>query len=257
MANNFASDPNCKAVWNFNNGAAPNEDSVSTNDLSNGAAYPTRTVSGPLEGEASMDFEASNSEYLYCNDADLSSGFPLKNGDSNKVISIVAKMKAESVGENVIFGKYDTTDNKRSISLSLLFISGIKLVLRLGYNSGASNQRIDHTTSLSTGTAYCVFATYRDDTKAYVFGVRTLAGTTIGSDVSGTATNNINVEDSRITVGAISAGADGSAFFDGLIDEVAIFSDIITADEATQIAQGTYGAVSVPLFVHQYRRRRV
>jgi len=42
------------------------------------------------------------------------------------------------------------------------------------------------------------------------------------------------------------------------IDEMVAFSDIITAAEATQIAQGTYGTsgLSIPVAQHHYNQMR-
>ena len=52
------------------------------------------------EGSASADFESTLSQYMSIADASLNAGFPLKNGDTNKVISVCFWIKIESKDVN-------------------------------------------------------------------------------------------------------------------------------------------------------------
>ena len=61
-------------------------------------------------------------------------------------------------------------------------------------------------------------------------------------DASGTATNNISITDATFAIGASFASGSPKFTHDGLIDEVVVFSDILTTGEIDQIRQGTYSA---------------
>ena len=58
-----------------------------------------------------------------------------------------------------------------------------------------------------------------------------------------TATNNIAITGAPFAIGAWYSGGTPSYHLDGLIDEVVVFSDILTTGEIDQIRQGTYAAV--------------
>ncbi len=84
-----------KALWSLDNGALTT-DSIGTNTLTDNNTVGTDTVNYK-EGDASADFESSNSEYLSITDANLDSGFPLKSGESG-TFSVTFWYKAESQG---------------------------------------------------------------------------------------------------------------------------------------------------------------
>ena len=243
MANNFAGDPNCKALWKLNNGALT-VDSISTNTLTNVGV--TSDTTNQREGDGCGDWEATESDYIYITDASLASGFPLKNGDTNKVISVCGwtRMESLSAGRNVILDKNDGgSSNKRSFQFGV--DSSGYAVLVLGYNSGISGELKTHSTVLSLATLYHITATYENAGKTWAIYVRDTDGNTVGSDTTGTATldvNKLSVSDAILTIGAhYEAGVPTADFYqDGLMDELVVFNDIITAAEATQIAKGAY-----------------
>jgi len=82
--NNFANDSNCFAVWRFEFGGVTTDSKGSPpNTLTNvNAVYSY--VNKYKEGVSSGYFDDALSQCLYISDAGLSSGFPLKNGDSTK-----------------------------------------------------------------------------------------------------------------------------------------------------------------------------
>ena len=59
-------------------------------------------------------------------------------------------------------------------------------------------------------------------------------------NASGTATNNISITDAPFAIGASYNNGSPAYYIDGLIDEVVVFSDILTTSEIDQIRQGTY-----------------
>lgn len=253
MANVFTSDSNCKALWNLEESSGSRIDSIGNNDLTDNNTVLNDTVNYK-QGVASADFEATNSEYLSIADASLDAGFPLKSDDTNKIISVCGWVRMESLSateSNMLFAKYDGgAANKRSFAVDIqnIALSG-RFRIIMGYNGGASGEFYTHGTNLSLATWYHFTATYENAGKTYSLRIKDTNGNTVGTDLSGTATldvNKLNVEDGILTLGVLYAGGTPTAgwYHDGLIDEVAVFDDVITSAEATQIAQGTYGATA-------------
>lgn len=233
--------PESLARWKFESGALTT-DSRSTNTLTN-VNTVTADTTNFKEGAASADLEASSSQYFTVTDANLASGFPLKNGDTGKTITISAWIRLESVigagAYYMLWSKYG--ENKASLWFGLN--ENERILMSLGYNSGASEETIGpHGTTLtSDGTTwYHVTGSYRDSDKAYALRVR--SGTdcsVIGTDVTGTTTNNINVEDGSMGIGA-TLWSSWVYLYDGLIDDMAIFNTLLTADQATLVCKGLY-----------------
>jgi hypothetical protein len=119
--------------------------------------------------------------------------------------------------------------------------------MSIGYNGGASWETISHATAMSTGVWYHVGCTFDNSDKSYRIRVwDDNASTILGSDKTGTATNNINVEDGFLVIGDTWGG---SPLLDGQLDEIVVFKDILTADEIDQIRGGTYGASAGQLII--------
>jgi len=215
----------------------------------------TQDIVNFKQGLASADFEATNSESLSRTDANLDAGFPLKSDDTNKVFSVCLWARFESLPGSgsfqILYSKCDT-NNKQSFVL-LVYNNGTNTRIRidLGFNSGLSFESIYHATALSTATWYHVTVTYNNADKSYAIRLKDTNGATIGSDVTGTATldaNKLSAVNADLQIGIINPTP--ILPFDGLMDEVVVFSDIITSAEATQIAQGVYGVVGNPYYAY-------
>jgi hypothetical protein len=234
-ANDFSEDGNCVALWRFENGALTT-DSKGSNTLVGGGGSPTADTVNFKEGAASVEID--NSDYYNVNDGDLDAGFPLKNGDANKKISVCFWVKFASIGSyDGIFNK--GSSNKYSFQVHTGW-SNEKMTLGIGYNNGSSLELITFGTACSTGIWYHMGVTYQDSDKSYKMRIYDdNAGALLGgSELTGNTTNNINIEDGIVTVGKYS---NGSYYLDGLIDEMVIFNDILSSDEIDQIRAGTYG----------------
>ena len=107
--NDFSNDPNCVALYNFENGALTT-DSKGGNTLSVGGNSPTAVMVDYKQGLASCDFEASNNQYWTIADADLDAGFPLKNGDAVGNISVCCWIKLTGKNEYQTFYEKGDTD---------------------------------------------------------------------------------------------------------------------------------------------------
>ena len=240
MANNFSDDSNCKALWKFENGAL-GTDSKGTNTLT--VSGVDADTSDYKEGSCSAEFVRINSDYAYITDANLDAGYPLKNGDSNKKISVCFWFKCPSDPDEAgyIYSKYDTVNNKRTFAISADW-SVNRVIVWIGYNSGASGESIGHASSITTDRWYHVGVTYQDSDKSYRIRIwDDTAQAILGSDATGNTTNNINIEDATTAIGHRN---DGARVFGGNLDELVVFDDILSTDEIDAIRAGTYGAVT-------------
>lgn len=260
MANDFSGDSNCVALYRFENGALTT-DSKGTNTLQD-VNTVTANTAAYKEGSASADFDDANGEGFYVTDANLSAGFPLKSGDTNKKISLAFWILVDSYDGShgqAIVSKYDSGNNKRSLLLFFDNANSQKLTFVLGYNSGASGETVfAYGTALTVDRWYHIGFTYDDSSKAYRLRIwDDTAGDFLGADATGNATNNINAEDALFGIACRdNYGSPSYLYFDGQLDELAVFNDILTTDEIDDIRAGTYGAgggTSLPLKHPFYR----
>lgn len=260
MPNNFSTDSNCKALWRFENGALTT-DSKGTNTLT-ASGSPTANTGTYKEGAAATNLVAASTQYYSITDANLNAEFPFKNGDTNKINSICSwfylNSRPAADSDFLLVAKYNSSSSLRCFMLTVQTPNpdtGSTLELRLGYNSGASFAEIFHAYTLSISTWYHVTMTYRDSDKSYTLRLKDVSGNTLGTDLDTTWANNISITTASFSIGAFNPTP--TFLMDGIMDEVVVFNDIITAAEATQIAQGTYGPQgSVPVYMNHYRNLR-
>jgi hypothetical protein len=236
--NDFSGDPNCKALWSFENGALTT-DSIGSNTLTQYHTPVADTVNYK-EGAASCDFEAGDNDGFYIADADLDSGFPLKSDDATKSISVCMWVKFESLTNyRMLYQKSDSGKN----CLEIFILNTQYPAFEIGYNSGTSWDLKTFGTQVATGKWYHIAVTFKNSDKSYRMRIwDDDAGALLGADLTGTATNNINVEDAYLRIGH--SWFSGAHANDGLIDEIVVFDDILSTDEIDQIRAGTYGAAA-------------
>lgn len=240
-ANDFSGDTNCVAVWNFEDGALTT-DSKGTNTLTNDGGESD--LVNFKQGSASVDLELSETDYLYINDADLDAGFPLKDGDTNKKISVCFWIKPESwpgiSSQMSLFAKYSTS-GLRSFYINAYNDTGDMFVrLTIGYSEGNKGETVaEANVNIDTlDVWYHITVTFQDSDKSWRIRVWDEDEGEIG-ETTGYTTNNINVETAPVTIGTY---ANLALWFDGIIDELVVFNDILTTDEIDEIWAGTYGA---------------
>jgi hypothetical protein len=238
--NSFAADPECMALWRFDTVGDIGYDSIGShvNGLSNAGATQDGTTK--KQGAYAAQFVASEDDYMNLADASLGAGFPLKSGDTNKKISVCLWFRASTLpgsgSRSYLYSKYDPAGNARSLAVALVNTSGSTYVnLLLGYNSGVSEEPVAHTKLIAADTWYHVTATFDDATKHYM--IRVHDGATAWGQ-AGATTNNISVNSAAVYLGAVYG--DTATDFDGRLDEVVVFKDILTAEEADAIATFTY-----------------
>lgn len=248
MANDFSADSNCVALYNFESGALTT-DSKGTNTLTDVNTVATSATC--KQGSASADFEASNGEYLYRTDANLSAGFPWKSGSSNNQISICGWFQCEAnfAATGYLIAKYTSDTNKKSL---VLYRSSADQSLRLGigHTSGATLETTAGLYTLANGRWYHVGFTIDRSTKAWTLRLWDDTAQSVVANTSGTWTNTPSLVDAPFVIGA-NAAATPANFWDGLVDEVVVFNDILAAGEIDQIRQGIYGAGGGGGYVHR------
>ena len=241
MANDFSNDPNCMALFRFESGALT-VDSQGTNTLTNNGGVAADPINY-MEGAAAAAFNGA-AKYFSITDANLDTDFPLKNGDTNKKISITCRYRPTVSGQNdSIISK--RTVGKYSFHVNKTNADAIKLVIGNDSDGGATEEVVDtHGSALTCdGTKeYFIAVTYDNADKSYRIHVYDLTvGATLGTDATGNSTNNINAEDADFEIGR--AGDTFTGYLAGNIDEIVVFKDILTTGEINSIRAQTYGAL--------------
>lgn len=240
-ANDFSSDGNCKALFRVESGALTT-DSKGTNTLTNSSMAEDTT--DYKEGACSCEANALT-DILYCNDGDLDAGFPFKTGDSTKILSVCGWFRVSAFPASAsrhIVGKFGSVPNGRSWLVYCKKNANWNLSLGVGYNSGNSTEEISHASTIATGIWYHFGVTFQDSDKSYRIRIwDDNAGAILGSDATGTATNNMYVGASCFTIGT---GLNSGACLGGERDEIVVFNDVLTTGEIDQIRAGTYGAAA-------------
>lgn len=203
-------------------------DGIGTNTLTNNATITESTDS--RRGEGSADLEAGSSQYFSRTDANLSSGFPGKSGETNKDFTIGCWFKGEAfAAQNTLLSKYSGTSNDRTWHLSVREVStgsGTYAVKsQLGFNSGTEGEDIAHASTLSASTWYFAAMSYNNTTQAYAIRVRDNQCREVGTDLEDTATldaNGLSITDADFKIGAL---GETTQFFDGLIDYAFVYNE--------------------------------
>jgi len=235
MANDFSGDTHCKALWRFESGAL-GTDSKGTNTLTP-VITPAEDLVDFKEGACCVDFERNDHDRLGADDADLDAGFPLKSGDANKKISICFWFKAEgSVAATFLFAKYQVTAGDKTFAI--FHNADSSIMIRMGHTDGDTTE--DSTASaVTTDTQwYHVGITWQDSDKAYRIRIWDDTASENFEDTTGNFTNNIVIGDAALGIG--DSYTTYISTFDGRLDEMVVFDDILTTDEIDKIRAGIY-----------------
>ncbi len=239
--NEFAGDPNCVALWRFESGQLT-ADSIGSNNLENyGVQVDTTDY---REGESSARFRAAESNWMNLNDNRLSDNFPTRNGDSNVQMSVCLWMKPASFSyENTIIGKYLIATGDRSWRIFAGNQGPMTGALKvgLGIEGGSRFQTVAFDAPdqvLAIDTWYHVALTYRDSDRRYHVRVWDAAANVLRFDATGTLESSLAVNNAPVILGNLPLE---SRYYNGLLDEVVVFNDVLTVAEIDRIRQGAYG----------------
>lgn len=235
--NDFSQDTRIAGQWRFEKDC---NDERNGNHLTlNGSAVWTSETS---EGQYAIDLLASRSNYLYRNDADLATGFPLKSGDPLKKFAFCIMFKHRAYSEVILASKYKTTGNKRS--LAVLLSGGSTPRLYLGYNNGASAQTLDlltsHWYSPVTPNYWAFLGVSIDGVNKYgslyVWTAYPSAYRPMTQNF--TFTNELYVCDASFSIGL---GTDGvTASCNTLISQAVVYNDLLSEADFERIRQGWF-----------------
>lgn len=226
MSTVYKSHPDLEGFWSLDETAGTRYDkSINDNDLTDNNTVLSST--DRKENTRSADFELGNNEYLSITDGNQ------VGLDITDDITMCAWVKAESFAGNgvgnVIMGKYNPAGNQRSYFL-LFYNNGatIEIDCPLSSNGIGFTEAIG-ATAFVINTWYHIAAVYN--------------GTDIRIYVNGSLDNNGADNPKAYVAGIFNSTADfrigeegdGTWNFDGLIDEVAIFSYALSAEEIASI----------------------
>ena len=224
----YTADANCMGAWYMNGGLSANGDDET--DRSGEGGTLTETV-GDIPNSAdvsatysgtSRDFEYTESEYLTHADGGSTD-------ITGTALSIVAWIKTETISNTVryaIVSKNDVTTGYQY----MLFLDGTADgKYKIGAWIGATpNTTYSTTTDYAQGTEQFIAVVYNGtDVRIYVDGI-------LASDADA-YTTAIADKACAFLIGASLNDSSALYYFDGLIDEVAVFDRELTATEVLDI----------------------
>jgi len=205
------------SYWTLDETSGTREDSHASNDLTDNNTVGAAT--GVINDGA--DFELANSEYLSITDA-TQSGLDFT-GDLS--MSCWVKIESAPSGKYSIIEKILSSDE--SYNINYRESSGKKLqFIATSGGSGATENVWTFAQDLGTGTFKHIVMTFDASASTVEFFVD---GSSIGT-VTQTITSIYNGT-APFTVGGRAAGN----FFDGIIDEMGVWSRVLTSDEVTEL----------------------
>jgi len=236
--NNTEAEAELDAVYTWD-AAGNNEGLAATYDfyikiyeVETGAA-PSEDITNNMEQLCSADFELTNSEYFTV--ADLT--YFLKNGTTNRIGGFSFRITPESMPGAAAF--YTIISKEDSFKI------GIEEgdALQAQFYDGAAFQSVTHGTALTAGEEYTCFVGLNDTTDTISIdvihnnaGIWERLGTRVDNAVVWSG-KTCSINANTVYIGAYTGPAD---FYDGLMDELVEFGDIITAAELLAIANFTY-----------------
>ena len=230
MANDFCSDPNCKALWRFENGALTVDD-IGTNTLTSHGT-PTAELVLFKEGAASVELQKIGGDYYDIADAGLDAGFPLKNGDAIKKISVCFWLRMDTVPSMLTHGKIWTKEGSLSVRA---YNTGAVTRMEIELFNGGSNIYF-HGGTLVVDRWYHVGVTYQDSDQRYRIQIwDDTAGAKLDVDRNGLGVN-VALTANPMKVSHQTLGQN----IDGYIDEMVIFNRVLAESEIDDVKDGTF-----------------
>ncbi len=237
--NDFTTDPHCVALWKFENNALV-FDSIGSNDLeNNGASVETGDFK---EGAGCADFKVGQSDWMSIDDADLSAKFPTKNGGGSVKMSLCFWMKPRSFpfGTTMI-SKYLMLTDDRSWRV-FMRAAGSDGYLKIAFGKAGGDNFDEYKfdapeQQFPRDRWYHVAFTYKEADRSFHVRMWDDTAGIVLIDHVGVTESRMAVTDAPLILGGIPLR---SEFYDGLLDEVVVFDDILTTAQIDQIRQGNY-----------------
>ena len=196
----------------------------------------------PQEGSYVLEFDplvldADYATNLTWPDANLPADFPINGGPTQISATGWFNTDADPNDHSVIMGKVGANSLSWDIS-----IEDANMVLGLGPGDGGGGNEyypVDHT--IIAGTWYHFGMTFDAATDGYYVQLWDTDNTTLYT-TSGTHGGSWGVTGADFIMGSHDNPIDGMKWYDGAMDELTLFNDILDPNEIDEIRQGIYGA---------------
>jgi hypothetical protein len=232
-------DPDVLALYRFEAGHLA-DDTKGLNDLT--AVFgPSADTSQVREGKASCLFESVNKDYFKRADADLSAGFPLKNGGAVTAFTFLIwlrPMTLDANGRRIADKAAGMTNDGFEW---VLFWSNPNYRIRFDMMTGSASNQV-HTTNLAVDHWYHVACAYSHVPPLYEQKIRVYDLT---ADSAVTETKNITfsavASPHLFTIGTRADPLENSSFmFNGQMDELIVAKRYMSDAGIDLIRQGKY-----------------
>jgi len=224
-----SSDANCVASYNFESGALTT-DSEGTNTLtSNGS--PTLDTLNYRQGSGSVGLSRTSGDWYSVADASLQADFPGKVVSDMSSCFWVRPEEASPSGNRYIMSKFAASPSP--------FIVQYTTAQKIKVFIGASTSTLEHATALTIDQWYHVCFSYNSaDDSGRIHIYDDTGAATLGADATGTFSSSMTTDATdNFVIGSNSAGAVNNRF-EGNIDEMLIFKDVLSTGEMDAIRAG-------------------
>lgn len=244
MGNDFSKDYSVHGLYRFESGALLIDSSGRGNHLTDISTVPPIAESAGdfREGACCADFEFTTSQNRASrDDGDLSAGFPLKNGDTNALVSWALWFKQESSPgagqQRYIISKYGIGNYKRSLAFGTSGSAPADLHISWGYGI-ASALTWNPYLNLTSGQWYHIGIAADGINQTCLVRFYDLNADTAYTYYKDNWGQTMNIGDGAFVIGGLDLTSSNS--WDGLIDEAVVFNRLLTVDLFDYIRLGTY-----------------
>lgn len=231
---NLATYPGVKGLWRFEPGAdflADSSENGNTLTPASGGGSEDTVVFKEGLGSVLFNETANHNCRLYISDANLSSGFPTKNGESNKSFSICFWI---NTWDSLVAHPFYKGNSWRVFTYPTTDATHKRMSWKI-YDSGGGYSFLIHNSWMGENKWYHVGMTFDGNNGPnFAYRIRIFdytAGTILGTDKVGTTTHNLYLYNADLSIGYQC---------DVNMDEVVIFDEIISTDQIDAIRQGIF-----------------
>jgi len=211
-------------------------------NLTASASAPTADSGDKKEGISSAVYAKASSQYHYITDANLKSGFPLKNGDTVKQGTWTCWVKFNTLtGSQTLIAKENyQTAAKRTLQLDMVTST---LTAYWFYNTSNGYSTISIASGFVTGRWYHIAISFDGVNKYLNYRIwDDTAGSVVsaGSFDSGSFGGALNISDGVLSLGAAYDPAARANYLDGKLNAVHVFNRMLGWKEIDAIRSGTW-----------------
>ena len=213
------------SYWELEEASGTRVDSHGSNDLSDNNTVGQMTGK---QGDAA-DFEKANSEYLSISDASQS-GLDIS-GDFSIALWYKPESTPSGANNNLVAKWRNSGASQRAYALAHRESGGESLAIAVS-NNGSSNDFKVYSQTLTNGTWYHIVATYDASASQYRMYVD---GSEHGSSPQTGSITSVHNSTDDFAIGADNVAAGAFNHIDGAIDEVGIWSKVLTSSEVSDL----------------------